>query len=159
MTLWERVRGWFNRLIVRYRANGGAYAEVCSDPPAAPSQAGPEPPSPTAPARPQPRSRGKRQRDIFLNTTAQAPARTSITPFPKPKQTKKPTFVESDHEVDDDDKWHFTREAVEESGTFYFRGALLDHLKVYFEVLARMKGASHDAFQLYSQVGATLLPM
>jgi hypothetical protein len=58
----------------------------------------------------------------------------------------------------DGNRWRFRREDVEQAGTFYFRGGLLDDLGGYFRVIARLKKAHTDAFDLYSKVGATLVP-
>jgi hypothetical protein len=56
-----------------------------------------------------------------------------------------------------DNPWSFARDS-EDSGVFYFRGALLDRLDHYFRMLARMRHGDRDAYDLYSKVGGVMLP-
>jgi len=46
----------------------------------------------------------------------------------------------------------------DDSGIFYFRGALLDHLDKYFIAINRMRRADPDAYDIYARVGGTLEP-
>lgn len=46
----------------------------------------------------------------------------------------------------------------EAGGGFYFRGAILDQLEQYFTYIRRMRRADPDAYALFSQIGAAVLP-
>jgi|LULM01.1.fsa_nt_gb hypothetical protein len=46
----------------------------------------------------------------------------------------------------------------DEYGEFYFRHTILDQLGRYFVILKRMKRGDKDAYDLYSQLGAYILP-
>lgn len=50
------------------------------------------------------------------------------------------------------------RPDVEEGGAFYFRKKILDHLDTYFGTIERLKNADRDSYDLYSQIGATIVP-
>src|SRR5687768_17025213 len=50
------------------------------------------------------------------------------------------------------------REEVHEVGEFYFRDTILNQLERYFIILRRMRRADSDAYNLYRQLGATILP-
>jgi hypothetical protein len=56
------------------------------------------------------------------------------------------------------DGWRFRRADVEQGGTFYFHGDLLEQLPKYFKVIARLKGVDRSSYELFSRTGATLLP-
>jgi hypothetical protein len=47
---------------------------------------------------------------------------------------------------------------TEEYGQFYFRHTILDQLDRYFIILKRMKKGDSQAYNLYSQIGAYILP-
>lgn len=47
----------------------------------------------------------------------------------------------------------------EAMGEYYFRDTILDQLDKYFLILRRLKKADRDAWDFFSTVGATLLPM
>ena len=46
----------------------------------------------------------------------------------------------------------------DEYGEFYFRHTILDQLDRYFAILKRMKSGDKEAYDLYSQLGAYILP-
>ena len=46
----------------------------------------------------------------------------------------------------------------DEYGEFYFRHTILDQLDRYFVILKRMKSGDKEAYDLYSQLGAYILP-
>jgi len=50
------------------------------------------------------------------------------------------------------------KEKPDVSQSFYFREIILDSLEHYFPHLRNMKRADHEAYALYSKLGATLLP-
>lgn len=55
-------------------------------------------------------------------------------------------------------RWKFEREDVEQGGAFYFKRAILDELKNYFPIIRRLKWRDKDGYDLFSKVGAALLP-
>jgi hypothetical protein len=46
----------------------------------------------------------------------------------------------------------------EDSGVFYFRGAVLEQLDRSFRIIARLRLHDDDAYELYSRIGATVVP-
>ena len=52
------------------------------------------------------------------------------------------------------------RKAAEDfdSQSFYFRDAILDHLENYFVHIRKMRRADRDSYNLYSKLGASILP-
>ena len=48
--------------------------------------------------------------------------------------------------------------AIDPSGRFYFRGAVLDQLDLYIGHMKRLRRADHAAYQLHSRVGINLIP-
>lgn len=134
-----------------------------SPPPPSPPPAEASPPSsvdsPSAP----PAARAPRQRrarDVFLKPTAVAPS-SEIARKPGTRRARKTVLHVDQSEPDDDDdnpRWRFEPKDVEQQGTFYFRGGLLNELPTYFNVIARFKGAHRDAYAIYSKIGATLVP-
>ena len=76
---------------------------------------------------------------------------------PKPVRTPKPVEqVDASEPVDVD--FDMRRQGVEEAGTFYFRGALLDDLPKYFRSLRRLRGADPNVYNLCCKVGMSLIP-
>ena len=85
-----------------------------------------------------------------------------------PRKSRKPrTVLELEPKLQDDAVFQFRadnthkwdlRPQSEDTGVFYFRGALLDRLDVYFRAIARMKRAHRDAYNLYTQIGGTMIP-
>jgi len=55
--------------------------------------------------------------------------------------------------------WDMSRAGVEEAGTFYFRGALLNDLPRYFRSLRRLRGADPNSYHLCSTIGMSLMPV
>src|SRR5262245_48076553 len=114
------------------------------------------------PPEPPPRKhrRPRRERDVFVKPVL-PPELVSAPPKPKRPRAQRTVLHIKPPEPEEPAPikgWHFGREDVEEHGTFYFRGALLNELERYFRVIARMKRASVDAYDLYSKIGATLIP-
>jgi hypothetical protein len=81
-------------------------------------------------------------------------SRTVATPPPASSEGRRRTRRATDDE--EDATWGFAKEDVEQQGTFYFRGTILDQLETYFKLLRRFKRADRDAYDLYSQIGATI---
>ena len=104
--------------------------------------------------------RRRRERDHWLH-----PVRPAAVPR-APRAPRKPRSVVELAPREEEDvsalhragQWDLRRES-EDSGVFYFRGALLDRLDHYFHAVARMKKAHRDAYEIYTRVGGVMIPV
>ena len=60
--------------------------------------------------------------------------------------------------VQQDEGWKFDAADIEQSGHFYFRRDILEHLGKYFIALRRMRKMDRESYDLYRRVGANVLP-
>ena len=105
--------------------------------------------------------RQRRERDVWLPTLPPRPRKQRLrdsTAPPRPRRQTKPR----PEEPADDDPEHRTVWPLdpynEDSGVFYFRGALLERLDSYFRAIARMRRADNDAYGLYARIGSAVVP-
>ena len=110
--------------------------------------------------------RPHRERDQWLHPIHKPHKPRDPSLPPKPRKPR--TVIELDTDKDPDEgpwlhhgdkpnEWDLRRES-EDSGVFYFRKDLLDRLDLYFRAIARMKKAHRDAYDLYTQMGGTMVP-
>ena len=110
--------------------------------------------------------RRRRKHDKFVEPKGTKPAPvTKVARYKKPKTKPLPVedlaFTDAEmpiyarHHEDDQDVLY---KETEMYGEFNFRDTILQQLERYFVYLDRMKKYDNDAYNLYRQVGATLLP-
>ena len=153
------VRSWLARFTRR-----PAVSAPAPMPPAPEPELELEPPPPPEPAPPPPaleprkfRVRGKRvsrARDVWLTTPERKKHPSALR---RPRKARAPTAEASEPEISEDG-FDFSRSGVEEAGTFYFRGSLLNDLPKYFRSLRRLRGADPSTYDLISTVGMSLIP-
>lgn len=112
--------------------------------------------------------RARRKYDKFVEPQGEPPIQ--LPPVPKAKKPSKPE-VEEDEEIEDvnakwmtidnhhegvDDKVLY--EETELWGEFNFRDTILTQLDRYFHYIKRMRHYAPDEYDIYRQLGATLMP-
>lgn len=177
--LWHSMVAWFRP------DNGGSAALTFTHYPSPPPRrkepkheevpAEPEAPPPPVQAEPPPtperiaqkilkRARSRREPDKWLHPIHKPhkPRDPDAPHKPRKPRTVLELGADNDPAVfptggDDEHHWDL-RPQSEDTGVFYFRGALLDRLDIYFRAVARMKKAHRDAYDIYTRVGGTMIP-
>lgn len=112
--------------------------------------------------------RRRRKHDKFVKPVGEVtPIKIRVERQPRPKPQPKPEpppslpeeidpkYIIDHHHEDTEDVLYMTSEMF---GEFNFRDTILQQLDRYFVYLKRMKRHDRDSYDLYRQIGATLLP-
>lgn len=174
LSLRTRIGAWLRQLVSRFRKPAAVIAppQVKAEPPPVIEVLPPAEPSPVVEvsadsAELRRLERRRRKHDKFVTPQGVAPKTRPRTQEIKPKPRPVEVIVETnnttakemciaDHHHEDSEKVLYKE--TELFGEFNFRDTILQQLDRYFVYLARMKKNNPDAYGLYRQVGATILP-